>query len=170
MLLHESWPIPRVPPRIRYIEMRGNGQQSVVRSSVRAAVVRLHAGRVDAFDGKLVKLQFVVVALAADADDGVQGDLHVGQLFSFLVHEETDDAAQYSLMGHYQDVVRPLQLRDDRLHALHRVDVALAPRITIAQFILIAPREFLTTEEICRTIFECSTVKKLGSTERLINL
>lgn len=105
MLLHKSGSADRVPPRIWDVEMSRNSDQSIVRGSVRAAVLRLDASGVDAFDGELVELRFVIVALTADANDSVQGNLHVGQLLSLFVHEKSDDTAEYSLMGYHEDVV-----------------------------------------------------------------
>lgn len=111
--------------------MRRHGDQCVVGGSVRAAIRRLHARRVHALDRQLEEVNLVIVAVAAHSDDGVQRDLHVRQLLWLLVGEEADDAAKNRLMRHHQDVIGSLQFGYHRLHALHRVDVALAPRVTI---------------------------------------
>lgn len=143
VLLHEGGPIAGVPPGIRYIEVRGNRDQSIGSRTVAAAVLRLDASRVHALDRQLEELELVIVTLAGDADYRVQRHFHVGQLLGLLIEEESDDAAQYSLMRHHENVVGTLQLGDHRVDALHRVDVTLAPRITITQLVLIAPSELL---------------------------
>lgn len=144
MLLHEGRPVARISPRIRYVEVLGYREQSVGGGAIAVAVLRLHAGRVDALDRQLEKLELVIVALVSDANYRVQRHLHVGQLLGFLVEKVADDATQHRLMRHHEHVVRALQLVDHRLDALHRVDVTLAPRVTITQLVLIAPGEFLS--------------------------
>ena len=69
--------------------MRGNSDQSVVRGSIAAAVLRLHPSRVHALDGQLEELELVVVTVTAYSDDSVQWYLHVRQLLRFLIQEET---------------------------------------------------------------------------------
>lgn len=143
MLLHESGTVAGISPRIRYVEVSGHRDESVRGGAIAAAIRRLDAGRVDALDRQLEELELVIVTLAGDADYRVQRHLHIRQLLGFLVEEESDDAAQHRLMRHHEHVVGSLQLGDHRLDALHRVHVALAPRVTIAQLVLIAPGEFL---------------------------
>lgn len=143
MLLHESGPVTEISPGIRHIEVCGNREQSIGSSTVATAVLRLDASRVYALDRQLEELELVIVTLAGNANYRVQRHLHVGQLFGFLIKKESDDAAQYRLMRHHENVVGTLQLGDHRLDTLHRVDVTLAPRITITQLVLITPSEFL---------------------------
>jgi len=95
VLLHESGPVANsgISPRIRYVEVRGNGYQSIRSSTVTAAVLRLDTSRVNTLDRQLEKLELVIVTLAGDADYRVQRHFHVGQLFRFLIKKESDDAA-----------------------------------------------------------------------------
>jgi len=51
-------------------------------------------------------------------------------------------------MRHHEHVVGTLQFGDHRLDAVHRIDVTLAPRITIAQLVLIAPGELLSSHMV----------------------
>lgn len=143
MLLHQGRTVARISPWIRYVEMRGNGDQCVVRGSIGAAVLRLHTSRVHALDGKLEELELIIVTVTAHSDDSVQWYLHVRQLLRFLIEEETDDTTEHSLVGDHQDIVGSLQLGYHWLDAMHRVHVALSPWITITQLVLIAPCKFL---------------------------
>lgn len=143
MLLHESGPVAGVSPRIWHVVVIGYRDEGIGGGSIAAAILGFHTSRVDALDRQFEELELVIVALAGDTDYRVQRHLHVGQLFGFLIKEESDDAAQHSLMRHHEDVIGALQLGHYRLDALHRVDVTLAPRITIAQLVLIAPGKFL---------------------------
>lgn len=143
MLLHESRPVAGISPRIRYIEVLGDRDQSVGRGAIPAAIFRLDTGCVDALDRQLDELELVVVALAGEADYRMQRHFHIGHFLGFLVEEETDDTPQNSLVRHHEHVVRTLQLGNHRLDALHRIDVALTPWITITQLVLIAPGKFL---------------------------
>lgn len=93
MLLDEGGPAARVPPGIGNVEVGGHGDEGVVGRPRGAAVLGLAASRVDALDAELGQLELVAEALAADADDGVEGHLHVGQLLWLLVEEVADNAA-----------------------------------------------------------------------------
>lgn len=93
MLLHKSRPATGISPRIRYIEMIGNRDQSIGGGTVTAAICRLDTSRIDTLDRQLEELELVIVALAGNAYYRMQRYLHVGQLFRFLVEEESDDAA-----------------------------------------------------------------------------
>ena len=93
--------------------MKGDRGDGVVEVSVDAAVVRLRPVRVDAVHSHFGELQHVGAVPHGDLDDGVQGDLDVGQFLqgplSQVGHDTTDD----SLVRHDQQVGRLVHLRQD---------------------------------------------------------
>jgi len=93
VLLHESWTVAGVSPGIRYIEVRGNRDQSICSSPVATAVLRLDASRVYALNRQLEELELVIVTLAGDADYRVQRHFHIGQFFGLFIKKKSDDAA-----------------------------------------------------------------------------
>jgi len=78
MLLHEGEPVAGVPPGVWYVEVSWNRDQGIGSGAIPAAVGRLDASRVDTLDRQLEELEFVIVALAGDADYRMQRHLHVG--------------------------------------------------------------------------------------------
>lgn len=132
VLLHESWPVTGVPPRVGNAVVRRYGDEGVVGCAAGAAVLGLAARRVDALDAELYELELVVVSLAAQSNDRVQWHLHVRKLLRGAVHEEADDAAEHRLVGNHQNVRRLLEVDDHWLDPLHSVHVALAPWVAVA--------------------------------------
>lgn len=169
MLLHECGPVAGVPPGVRDVEVGRDRDQGIGGGTITTAIRRLDPSRVHALDRQLEELEFVIVALAGDADYRVQRHFHVRQLLGFLVEEESDDAAQYRLMRHYEHVVGALQFFDHRLDAMHRVDVTLTPRITITQLVLIAPGEFLKLHEAVVSIGGTNVATIVSLRDRFAN-
>lgn len=143
VLLHQCWTIAEISPRIRNVVMSRYGDKSVISRTAGTAILWLQARRVDALDSQFDEFEFVIEALTAYSNNRVQGYFHVGQFIRGFVEKVTDYTAQYGLMRDHKYVVGLLKIDNYRLDSLHRVHVAFAPWITIAQLILIAPSEFL---------------------------
>jgi len=78
MLLHEGGSVAGISPRVRHVEVSWNREQSIGSGAIAATIGRLDASRIDALDRQLEELEFVIVALAGDADYRMQRHLHVG--------------------------------------------------------------------------------------------
>lgn len=157
MLLHERRYARGIAPRIGYIVMRRNSRECVVSCAIGVAIFWLCSRCVDALDRQFNEIETIVEALARYAQNRMEWHVHVRKLFRFLVHEETDQTTEHSLMGDHENVAGVLELGDDGLDATHYVQVTLTPRIAVAKLVLIAPSEFLkittTTKNIRKVIF-----------------
>lgn len=59
-----------------------------------------------------------------------------------LSKEVADEAPEHCLVADDEHVAGSFQLHDDRCHTCHDVLVRLAPRVAVAQLVLIAPGKF----------------------------
>lgn len=65
------------------------------------------------------------------------------KLTKLSVEEVSEHAAQHCLMSNHDHVVLILQSRQHRPQPRHDVDVRLAPRVSVPELVLVAPRELL---------------------------
>lgn len=61
----------------------------------------------------------------------------------FLIEEIPQETSQDRLVTHYQEIVLSLQLQQDWPYPLHDIHIGFPPRVSVPQFILVAPRELL---------------------------
>lgn len=121
--------------------MTGNGTQSVAVAPADRAVQRFGSVGVDAVDGHLDGLHGVGVPVQSQLDDGVEGDVDVGDLLEGSLQEVAEDAAEDGLMGDGQDVGLALELSEDRDEAFDHVYVRLALGIAVGEFVGVAERQ-----------------------------
>jgi hypothetical protein len=78
----------------------------------------------DRGDLRIVSLLQGPVGFRGQLDKGVKGNGHPGRVGLGFLHEVGVDAAEDSLVGHDQDVLRAFQFHDDRLQADNDVSVS----------------------------------------------
>jgi hypothetical protein len=74
--------------------------------------------------------------------DPMQSPVFAATLTWLLSEEEANETPEHRLVADDEDVAGSFQLHDDRSHSGHDVFVRLAPRVAIAQLVLIPPGKF----------------------------
>lgn len=145
------------------IKVNGHRVEGVSVRSLRRAILRLYPVRVDALDAQRNRFYAKVVTVRANNQQRMQRYIDVGHrlcrnivtltgcdLCASSSHrtwlatvEVRQNAAQYRLVGHNQNIAVCQQRQHDVIDALQQIQIGFAMRIAVLEFVLVAPGELL---------------------------